>query len=383
MLEIVQKPLAFGDFSQKGSGLGNEKVLVISDQDGTLRFEHLSLATVHPDSGQSLLIERLKLPERNRQQIGMLGGNQRADKVIGAFFDRLQIVPAVVAFIEDDGDVLSFVRDLAVPADKLLGEAEKDRSIGLVARVGTMKQRNMKVRRHQQGQADDPQRPAALFTLAPLGNRATLVEGVNEGEEIGTVEKHPFEIDVEVAHHLDGDIPLDRFNGLAGEAVHIFPKSLARKLPLVNIHETAQDRSLEPPGDAGLAAGRNAAVEDTNQKVVANAGSRPLFGRVAIDILTEVQPLQGDYVQGKELVGQVIQGRHSAKLDNDSLPGFGQCFGRLGRLCHGPNDILRTPQVLLPNDLGFSFDPFALPGVVVGFAADHFFSDARHIVGHT
>ena len=68
MLEIAQKSLTFGDFSQQGSGLGHEKVLVVSDQDGTLHFEHLLLAAVSPYCGQPLLIKGLKLMGRNRQQ---------------------------------------------------------------------------------------------------------------------------------------------------------------------------------------------------------------------------------------------------------------------------------------------------------------------------
>ena len=51
--------------------------------------------------------------------------------------------------------------------------------------------------------------------------------------------------------------------------------------------------------------------------------------------------------------------------------------------CHGLDNLFRAPQILLPDDLGFSVDPFTFPGVVVGLAPDHFLRNARHDVGHT
>jgi len=36
MLKLAQQPLAFCDLSQQGSGLGDEQVLVVGDQDGAL-----------------------------------------------------------------------------------------------------------------------------------------------------------------------------------------------------------------------------------------------------------------------------------------------------------------------------------------------------------
>ena len=78
MLKWAHEPLAFCNLSQQGSGLGNEQVLVVGDKDDALNVEDLSLATVHPHTGQSLLIERPKLFGRNCQQVGMPGRYQRA-----------------------------------------------------------------------------------------------------------------------------------------------------------------------------------------------------------------------------------------------------------------------------------------------------------------
>lgn len=205
-----------------------------------------------------------------------------------------------------------------------------------------------------------------------MGNGGAFIERVNEGEKVGAVKQHPFEIDIEVTYHLNSDIFFDRFNGLRGNAVHVFPKPLARQLPAIHIDEPAQDRALEPFGDACFAAGRDTTVDNGEQKVVAHGGARSLFGCVSINMLGEPKPL-----------GQVIQDRHGTKLNDNGLFGFGPCFDGLGWLCHCLDDVLGTSQILLPDDFGFSVYPFALSGVVVGLAADHLFSDACHDVGHT
>jgi hypothetical protein len=114
ILEIAKKILPLCDLPEQGSGLGDEEILVIGDQDRTLGFEHLSPAPVHSHSRQSLLIKGLKHLLRYRQQVRMLSRNQRANKMIGTFFDRLQVVLAVVSLVKNDGDLLGAVSDLAV-----------------------------------------------------------------------------------------------------------------------------------------------------------------------------------------------------------------------------------------------------------------------------
>ena len=92
-----------------------------------------------------------------------------------------------------------------------------------------------------------------------------------------------------------------------------------------------------------------------------------MFRHMSVDVLDDAEPLC-----------QVIQGSNGAELNDEGLFWFGQQFSRFGRLSHGPDDIFRTAQVLLPDDLGFAVDALALPGIIIGLAADHFLGDTRH-----
>ena len=93
-----------------------------------------------------------------------------------------------------------------------------------------MQQWYMAIGRDQQRQTDDTQRAALLLALAALGQCVTLVEGVDEGEEIGGVEQDLLQVNRKHTHHLADDIALDGGNGRAGDPVHVVPEALAREL---------------------------------------------------------------------------------------------------------------------------------------------------------
>ena len=100
--------------------------------------------------------------------------------------------------------------------DQFLGHARKRRTIGLVARVGVMAQRDVEIRRHQQRQSDDPQGGTPLLAVTALGQGTPFVERIDKGEEIGGTEQDPADIQGELADQVGGQVAFDGQDGVGG-----------------------------------------------------------------------------------------------------------------------------------------------------------------------
>ncbi len=102
--------------------------------------------------------------------------------------------------------------------------------VGAVAGVGAVQQGQVGVGGDEQGEADDAQGGAALLAVAALGEGGLVVEGVDEGQEVGGVEEHLAQVDLEVADQGGDEVAFDGLDGVGGDAVHVVPKALAGEL---------------------------------------------------------------------------------------------------------------------------------------------------------
>jgi len=284
--------------------------------------------------------------------------------VVGAALDGLEVVLGVVALVEDQGHVFGPVGDLAIAGDELVRQAGEGRGIGLVAGIGAVEERDVEVRGDQEGEPDDAKRGAPFLALATLGHGVSRIEGVDEGEEVGGIEENALEVEVELADELRGEIALDGDEVLSGDAVHVVPEALAGELAGLEAEQPPQHGGFEPLGNAGLAAGGDAAVEGGDEQVGADAGSAAALGDVVVDRLHQ-----------SEAPRQVIQGGQRGEVGDEGLLGS---RGRGGLSGHGVDDVLGAAEVFLPDDFGFAVDALGFAGVVVGVAADAFLDEARH-----
>lgn len=145
----------------------------------------------------------------------MLGWNKGADEMIGTRFNRIQIIRRIVAFIEDEGDVLGFLGDLTAPGNQFGSETGESGGIGLIAWIGTMQERHMEIGGNEQCQANNAQTLALLLALAPLGKGASFIEGIDVGEEVGGIEEYLSQVDLELLDHVSGNVLFDGLDGLA------------------------------------------------------------------------------------------------------------------------------------------------------------------------
>ena len=190
-----------------------------------------------------------------------------------------------------------------------LGEG---RTIGLVARVGVVAQRDVKIGVTSSASPTIRKAARPSLLLTALGERAPFVEGIDEGEEVGGIEEDLADIQGELADQMGGEVALDGDDGLGGDPVHLVPEALAGQLLGAEVEEAAQGGAFEPGGDLRLAAGIDAAIEGGDEQVGADGWVRVAApgGDVAVDVLDQVQAS-----------GQVVQGHDGAELGDDRLLG--------------------------------------------------------------
>ena len=158
----------------------------------------------------------MKLVPGDLEQVGVLGGDQRAHEVIGRGLDGLEIVLGVVALVEDQGDVFDALDELLAPGHEGVGQPGEGGGVGLIARVRVMEQRHVEVGGDEQGQSHDAQRRAALLALAPLSQGGPRIEGVDKREEVGRVEQQALEIEMELLDEVRRQVRLDALDHRAG-----------------------------------------------------------------------------------------------------------------------------------------------------------------------
>src|SRR5260370_15973712 len=116
----------------------------------------------------------------------MLGGGQGTDEMKGCLGQSLERFGAVVAFVEDQRDVITGLGQIPVVGGQVFGDGTKLDTVVDIAGVNAVKQRDVKIGAHQQTQIDLSQVASLLFVMATLGQLGRGAGG-DVGEEVGAV----------------------------------------------------------------------------------------------------------------------------------------------------------------------------------------------------
>jgi hypothetical protein len=103
--------------------------------------------------------------------------------------------------------------DRLVPGAELADQGGELGDVGPVARVGPPGQRDAAVAGNDQAQPDQPQVGALLLGLAALRDRRLAVRRVDEGGEVGQVQRHRRAVQLERLHDRQRDTVADLLQG--------------------------------------------------------------------------------------------------------------------------------------------------------------------------
>jgi len=129
--------------------------------------------------------------------------------VKGAVPDLLQVFLGVVAFVENQSDVVSPVGQRTAAFEQFLGDAVEGYGVVLIPRIGVMKQGNLAIGGNQEGQAQNPKVISSLFAVTSLRQLGTGIETVQEGEKVGGVKEQAMQIQTETRNRGAGKISFD------------------------------------------------------------------------------------------------------------------------------------------------------------------------------
>jgi len=230
----------------------------------------------------------------------------------------------------------------------------------LVARIGVVQQGDVAVGGDQERQTQEAQVVPSLFAMTPLGECGPVVEGVDEGEKVGGIKDQTTQIEAKARDRGGSDLSFDEYDGLWVDPLHVVPKPLTTQLRGLDADQSGKDGLLIPVADLGLASGGDTAVEGSQKEVLPYGGTLgAAFGDIPVNGSDDI-----------ELLGHVESGDHSAKFSDDGFLGIWAG--------ESEDQLLGGSDVLLPDDLGFAVDASAFAQIVIGSAADKFFSEARH-----
>ena len=97
-------------------------------------------------------VQGLELAQGNGQQLRMMGRDQGSDKVKCGAFYRVHRFGGIVAFVENQGDMLALLGQLTVTLSQFLGDRLEDGAVIDIARIDLVEQRDMKIGAHQQAE---------------------------------------------------------------------------------------------------------------------------------------------------------------------------------------------------------------------------------------
>ena len=161
---------------------------------------------------------------RDRQQVGVIRGRQRADEPDAVRLDHGVVVAAVLPGVIDHGQRLDPGDQVPVAGDQLVDDRGELGDVGPVPGIGVADHRHPAVAGDHQRQPDQPQVGAFLFGLAALRDRRALVAGVDEGGEVGHVQRQPGQVEPELGDHRAAEPGLDLPQLHLPEAVHRVPE---------------------------------------------------------------------------------------------------------------------------------------------------------------
>src|SRR5437870_4409833 len=155
----------------------------------------------------------------------MLGGDQRTDEMKRGLGQCLESFRTVVAFVEDQRDVLTRLSQIAVMGGQVAGDRTELDTIVDIAGVDSVKQWNVKISAHQQSQIDLPQVDSLLFVMAPL-RQFRRGARIQVSEEVGAIVDQSPEVELESLDQTLRHLALELEDLVAGNEIHVVPKVL-------------------------------------------------------------------------------------------------------------------------------------------------------------
>src|SRR5437899_1708091 len=242
---------------------------------------------------------------------------------------------AVVAFVEDQSNVITGLDQIPVVGGQVFGDGTKLDAVVDIAGVDAVKQRDVKIGAHQQAQIDLPQVASLLFVMAALGQLGRGA-GVDVSKEVGAVVNQGAEIELKSLDEPLGHLALELQDLIGGDEVHVIPEVLGGEQRRIDRQQAGEDGPAIPVGQVHLTGRSDGAVEGREQKVLATGQALVAFGNQGIEQRDQIETL-GDVPQG-----------------GDVAAGGDLGFQRLGRntslLCGG-DEVLDLAEVDLADDL--------------------------------
>ncbi len=268
----------------------------------------------------------------------------------------------VLPGVEDDRHVRVTGRDASRCGDRLVlaaqlaGHGGELGDVGPVAGVGVPGQRDPAVPGDHQAQAHQPQVGALLLGLAALRHRRLAVAGIDEGREVGHVQRHRRAVHAGGLHDPHGELAGDLCQLPEGDGVHRIPEPAVIQRRGGDLGEPAGGGGLPPVREGQLRARRDQPVQRSQHQVGTRGQRQPGRARAGHFIdngghaeILQHAPRRGDRAE-LLVTGPVRQAQPAAAHRGRQLPG--------------------GPQVLLRDDPGLAVHAGGLHQVVVrGIAA--------------
>src|ERR1022692_1922359 len=194
----------------------------------------------------------------------MLRGDQRTDEVKGCLGQGVERFGAVVAFVEDQRDVITGLDQMPVVGGQVFGDGTELDAVVDVAGIDAVKQWDVKIGAHQQAQIDLPQVASLLFVMAALGQLGRGA-GVDVGEEVGAVVNQGTEIELKSLDEPFGHLSLELQDLVGGDEVHVVPEVLGGEQRGIYWQQVGEDGAAVPVGQVHLTGRRDGAVEGGDQ----------------------------------------------------------------------------------------------------------------------
>ena len=175
---------------------------------------------------------------------------------------------AVVAFVEDQRDVLAGLGQFLVMGHEFLGYGAELDAVSDIAGINPVQQGNVEIRADQQAQAHLSQIAALLLVVAALGEFGWGA-GVDVGEEICAVVDQGPQVELQALDQLLAHLLLKGSNVVGRDPVHMVPEVLRGKPGRVGRQQAGERRLAIPVGELQLAGGSHDAVDGGQHHVLA------------------------------------------------------------------------------------------------------------------
>jgi hypothetical protein len=257
------------------------------------------------------------------------------------------------------------LRDGGVPSRQLVDHGAELGDVGLVARIGVGHQGNAAVAGHDQPQPDQAQVATFLLGLTPRRDRRFRVGGVDEGGEVGHVQRQRPDIDAELADDAHRQSLLDLGQLLDAHRVHRVPELAVIQHPSRDLGESVGGGGAPPVGERQLRTRRHHPIQGRQRHIGADTGARIRTARPdhRVNDTGHIQPIQQSphrsHVPERQVTGPLRQ--------HLPLPSIQQ------RL-----DLRHTAQIPLRGQLRLATHPRHLTQVPVRPSVDHLLVQTRH-----